>query len=182
MNKVTYITGNQNKADLLAKISGMKIEHTKLDLDEIQSLDLEKVVGHKAKQAHGIVKSPVLVDDVSLGFNCLSGLPGPFIRWFVEETGLEKTCRLLDSFEDRNAVVEINYAYCDANNMKIFKARTNGSIADKPRGKGGFGFDPIFISEGYAKTWAECNIETYPALQMRKEAIKALVEYLSSFK
>ena len=49
MTHVTFITGNQNKADYLAKYLGMNIEHKKLDLDELQSLDLRTIVEHKVR-------------------------------------------------------------------------------------------------------------------------------------
>lgn len=57
---VTFITGNTNKAEYLEELLGLKIKHKKLDLDEIQSLDINKIVEHKAKQAFDLIKSPVL--------------------------------------------------------------------------------------------------------------------------
>lgn len=81
-SNITFITGNQFKADYLAKYLGFSVDHHKLDLDEIQSLDLHKIVEHKVKQAYDILESPVLVEDVSLEFKALGGLPGavyPFL-------------------------------------------------------------------------------------------------------
>ncbi len=52
MQSITFITGNQKKADYLAKYLGFPIEHQKIDLDEIQSLDLREIVEHKVKQAY----------------------------------------------------------------------------------------------------------------------------------
>jgi inosine triphosphate pyrophosphatase len=52
MQTITFITGNQKKADNLSRLIGMSVEHIKLDLDEIQSLDLREVVEHKARQAY----------------------------------------------------------------------------------------------------------------------------------
>ena len=52
MKKVTFITGNQKKADYLIRYLGFPIEHMKLELDEIQSLDLREIVEHKVKQAY----------------------------------------------------------------------------------------------------------------------------------
>ncbi len=62
MKSVTFITGNQNKADYLAKYLGVPVEHHKLDLDELQSLELSVIVEHKVKQAYELVKRPVLVE------------------------------------------------------------------------------------------------------------------------
>ena len=61
MKDLTFITGNQNKADFLAKHLGVPVAHHKLDLDEIQSLDPRVVVEHKVRQAYEVLNKPVLV-------------------------------------------------------------------------------------------------------------------------
>lgn len=80
MKDAVFITGNQKKADYLSKYLGHTIDHVKVDLDEIQSLDLKEVVRHKMRQAYEKVGRPVLVEDVSLEFSALGKLPGTFIR------------------------------------------------------------------------------------------------------
>ncbi len=52
MQKLTFITGNQNKADYLSRYLGFPVEHIKIDLDEIQSLNLNEIVEHKVRQAY----------------------------------------------------------------------------------------------------------------------------------
>ena len=81
MENVTFITGNQYKADYLAKYFGYPIDHLKLDLDEIQSTSLNEIVKHKVRQAYEKIKKPVIVEDVALEFAALGGLPGPFIKF-----------------------------------------------------------------------------------------------------
>ena len=81
MIDVTFITGNQNKADYFSKYLGFPVNHHKVDLDEIQSLDLREVVKHKLLQAYDEIKSPVIVEDVSLEFEALGRLPGTFIKF-----------------------------------------------------------------------------------------------------
>jgi len=61
----------------------------KIDLDELQSLDLRVIVEHKVRQAYEKVGGPVLVEDVSLEFLALGRIPGPFIKFFEQEIGLE---------------------------------------------------------------------------------------------
>lgn len=85
MQPITFITGNQKKADYLARYLGFPIEHIKLDLDEIQSLELKEIVEHKVKKAYAKIKKPVIVEDASLEFTSLGRLPGPFIKFFIEE-------------------------------------------------------------------------------------------------
>ena len=75
MQSITFITGNQKKADYLAKYLGFPIEHQKLDLDEIQSLDLRETTENKARQAYAKARKPLLVEDSSLEFALLGRLP-----------------------------------------------------------------------------------------------------------
>jgi inosine triphosphate pyrophosphatase len=156
-----FITGNQNKADYLAASLGFALEHKKIDLDEIQSADPREVVEHKVKQAYEIIKQPVLVEDTSLGFTALGGLPGPFVKFFVEaENGLEKMCRMLDGFGDRGALASATYGYYDGATVRFFTGQLGGTIADHQKGDGGYGWDKIFAPEGYGGlTRAELNAE-----------------------
>src|ERR1700733_10226043 len=101
---VAFITGNQNKAKYLAKYLGLTIDHLKIDLEEIQSLDIKEVVEHKARQAYEKAKMPVLVEDQTLSFIELGRLPGTFSKFFEQELGFEKYCRLLDNFKSRSAL------------------------------------------------------------------------------
>ena len=157
MQKPIFITGNQNKADYLAQTLGISLDHKKVDLDEIQSMSLEAIVEHKVKQAYSLVHAPVLVEDVGLGFEALSGLPGPFVKYYVDAPdGLEKMCRTLDSFASRKATAECVFGYYDGTRLELFKGGLTGTIATTPRGENGYGWDRIFEPNGYGgKTRAE---------------------------
>ena len=156
-----FITGNLNKVKYLKRLLGIELEHHELDLDEIQSADPNVVIEHKVKQAYEILKVPVMVEDTSLSFNALDGLPGPFVKFFREANdGLEMMCRMLDGFEDRSAYASAIYAYYDGTEMRVFAGRLDGMIADHPRGEGGYGWDAIFEPEGYGgRTRAELTPE-----------------------
>ncbi|MEJ0072930.1 MAG: hypothetical protein WDN27_02475 [Candidatus Saccharibacteria bacterium] len=69
MNGLTFITGNQHKADFLAKWLGMELTHQKLELDELQSLDLHEIVEHKVRQAYDALQAP------RLGRRCRIDIP-----------------------------------------------------------------------------------------------------------
>jgi inosine triphosphate pyrophosphatase len=177
-----FITGNQNKATYLAKTLGIKLEHQKIELDEIQSVDPFKIIEHKVRQAYNTIKKPVLVEDVSLVFNALNGLPGPFIKFFVDSNdGLENLCRILDGFDDRSAYGSVIYGYFDGKDLKLIDGRLNGIIAIHPRGEGGYGWDKIFEPEGYggltrAELSPELDIESYNKLR----DFDSLRDYLES--
>lgn len=158
MKQVTFITSNQNKADYLARLIGIDIKHTKIDLEEIQSTDLHTIVEHKVRQAYQLINQPVLVEDVSLEFSALNGLPGPFIKFFIEQTGLDSICKMLTGFSDRSATAKCTFGYYDGNTIMLFDGQLAGTVAIEPRGENGFGWDRIFIPEGYNnKTRAELN-------------------------
>jgi non-canonical purine NTP pyrophosphatase (RdgB/HAM1 family) len=179
---VVFITGNQHKADHLQRLLDVPIDHTKVDLDEIQSLSLDEIVTHKVKQAYDIVKKPVLVEDVSLSFSALGGLPGPFIKFFVEaDDGLEKLCRMLDSFDDRSARAECVFGYYDGTTLKLMRGGLDGIISRHPQGDGGFGWDRIFCPKGYeGKTRAELILEQKDKTYQTIKPIAELRDFLCS--
>lgn len=106
MNDAVFITGNQHKAEYLAKWLGMPLEHRKVEQDEIQSLDLKEVVSHKARQA--------------------------------------------------------------------------GTIAEHPRGDGGFGWNAVFIPEGSNQTYGEMDENTFKEWNIRAHAIEKLRAHLTN--
>lgn len=177
-----FITGNQNKADYLAASLGFALEHEKINLDEIQSADPREVIEHKVKQAYEIIKRPVLVEDTSLGFAALGGLPGPFVKFFIEaENGLENMCRMLDGFNDRGALASATYGYYDGITIRFFTGQLGGFIVDHPKGSGGYGWDKIFAPEGYGGlTRAELNSEDDLASYNKIRDFNGLKEFLES--
>lgn len=158
-----FITGNQNKADKLQAMIGLPIEHQKVELDEIQSSSIEVIAEHKARQAYAVIGKPVLIEDSGLEFTALGGLPGPFIKFFVEiPNGEETLCRMLDGFADRSARAVAVFAYYDGVEMKLIKGGANGSIVDHPRGDNGWDWDKVFAPDGYGGlTQAEQTDENY---------------------
>lgn len=182
MNKhaLYFITGNAGKAKYLSDYFHIPVEHKKLDLVEIQSLNLKEIVEDKAKRAYEMVKSPVIVEDVSLTFKGLKKLPGPLIKWFLETLGNDGLISLVDSLNTREAVAEVEFALCDEEGVHTFGGSIEGSISETPRGEMGFGWDPIFIPNGYSETWAEMDDNEKHATSMRKIALEKLKGYLNS--
>ena len=178
--KATFITGNASKAEYFEKYAGVDVDHVKVDQDEIQSLDLLEVVMRTAQQAYDQLKKPVFVEDVSLEMTALGKLPGTFIKHFIDELGLEGICRLLDSFDDRSAIGKTAYGYCDENGVKTFEGAIVGTIPEHPMGESGFGWDPIFIPEGYTQSRAQLNEADYEKVYLQIKPIKQLAEFLKT--
>lgn len=160
----------------MSKYFGAPIKHTKLDLDEIQSLDLKTIVEHKARQAYQKVQTPVLVEDSSLEFSAFGKLPGPFIRFFVEEISFETMCSMLPE-NSRKAVARSTFGYFDGKDMRFFEGRLNGEIAMTPKGNG-WEWDNIFVAEGYFVTRGELNDEEYRKTYLILRPVAELKEFL----
>lgn len=179
MDEVVFITSNQNKADYLARYLGKPVRHQKIDLDEIQSLDLREIVRHKVRQAYAIVGAPVMVEDASLEFAALGGLPGPFIKFFLEALGLEGTAALLEG-KDRRATTRCVVGYYDGSDEQYFEGWADGSVPEHPRKAGGYGFDPLFIQDGYDVPRSEMVPEDHDRTYFEIKPFGKLKEYLET--
>lgn len=177
MKEVTFITGNQNKADYLFRLLGFRLKHKKLDLDEIQSLDLKEIVEHKVRQAYEIVKAPVIVEDVSLEFAVYGKLPGTFIKFFIDKS-FEIILSMLDG-KLRKATARCVFGYFDGENIKFFESKLGGEIAETPSGENGYGWDKIFIPEGYKVTRASLSEEDNDKTYLQIKPISELKIFLS---
>ena len=85
--KIFFITGNKNK---LAEVHAIikNVEQLDIDLPEIQELDPHKIIQAKVAQAFTHHAGPFIVEDTGLYLDCLHGLPGPLIKWFMEAVNL----------------------------------------------------------------------------------------------
>jgi len=171
------VTGNKNKIKEFEYILGFQMENIDLELEEIQSIDVEEVARHKARNAYNILQKPVIVEDTGVYFEELNGLPGALIKFFVKNLSLEKICSLVK--ENRKAKTIACIVFFDGKEEIIIKGETRGEIAINPRGNNGFGWDPIFIPEGYSKTFAELTSEEKQSKFMRQQAIAQLRDTLT---
>ena len=175
-----YVTGNDDKAKLFSKMVGIDIPHIKIDVDEIQSLNLTEVVEHKAKQAYEKVGKPVIVEDTKLVINSLGLLPGPFIKFFISELTNDGICKLLDGYKDRSAVAGAAIAYYDGKTIEIFEKELQGSIAKEASGDMGFGWDSIFIPHNSSVVRGEMDEDTYLKSYRNTKPFEELAKFLKS--
>jgi len=179
MDDVVFVTGNQDKADYVSRHLGRPIEHVKLDLGELQSLHLQEIVSHKVRQAYEKIKRPVMVEDVSLECVGLDGLPGPFVKWFLETLTAEGICRLLDG-KSRSATVRCMVGYFDGKEEKYFLGASSGSIAEHPYTGIGYGIDPIFIHEGFDMPRSGMSADDHDRTYFEFKPFDRLKEYLET--
>ena len=132
----------------------------------------------KCKEAARLVKAPVIVEDTCLCFNALGGMPGPYIKWFLDKLKPEGLHRMLHGFEDKSAYALCTFAYSNGNPedpIRLFHGKTPGSIVD-PRGPNSSGWDPCFQPEGFEQTYAEMPKEIKNTISHRYKALNALRE------
>lgn len=183
MITLTFITGNLNKVQQLSNWLDFPLDHVKLDIHEIQSVDLTEVVVEKAKLAYAQIKKPVIVDDTALTFHALGKLPGPFIKFFQNELGLDGCCKILEAYKDRKATATVMYGVTfDGLTVETFMGMTSGTIAPAPKGELGYGWDPIFIPDGLSSTYAEMTQDEVKSYSPRAKAIELLRDFLNEKK
>ncbi|XP_051129864.1 inosine triphosphate pyrophosphatase isoform X2 [Andrographis paniculata] len=163
---VTFVTGNAKKLEEVRAILGNSIpfRSIKLDLPELQG-EPEEISKEKARLAAKEVNGPVLVEDTCLCFNALKGLPGPYIKWFLEKIGHQ-------AYEDKSAYALCVFSLALGPNADpiTFLGKTQGTIVP-PRGPNDFGWDPIFQPDGYDLTYAEMPKEEKNKISHRYRAL-----------
>lgn len=179
---ITFVTGNAKKLEEFKAILGTsfprEIVSQKVDLPELQG-EITEICIKKCKEAARIVQGPVIVEDTCLCFNALKGLPGPYIKWFLEKLEPEGLYKLLTGFEDKSAQAVCTFAYHPGESnaeVILFEGRTDGDIVE-PRGGRDFGWDPCFQPKGYSKTYAEMPKEEKNKISHRFRALDRLRNY-----
>lgn len=174
---ILLATSNEHKAHELQLLLDRPVQRVKLDLPEIQAVDVREVIEAKAREAYRLVGKPVFVEDTGLAFVAWNGLPGALVRWFLERVGNAGICQMLEGYEQRTASAETCIGYFDGAHCFVFSGVVTGQIVHTPRGSGGFGWDPIFMPEGWGKTFAEMAGEKN-VVSMRKLAVLKLKAFL----
>lgn len=181
LSDLVVVTSSLDKLAEINEILGTSHKVSRLDIPEIQSLDIDKVIIHKARSAYQILKKPVLVEDISFEIEALRGLPGTLIKFFLKTLDTEGTVALVRG-KNTNTKVTAAAAIYDGKNLKIFKGTIYGTLSAKNKGKYGFGFDKVFIPKGYNKTLAQMPSSLKNKISHRAKALKKVLAYLDSAK
>ncbi|KAI9155957.1 nucleoside triphosphate pyrophosphohydrolase ham1 [Blastocladiella emersonii ATCC 22665] len=177
---LAFVTGNQNKLREVQAILGdsVAIEAHKLDLPEYQG-DSRSVSAEKSKLAAKLLNRAVITEDTCLCFNALNGLPGPYIKWFLEGVGHDGLNRMLAGFDDKSGYALCTFAYCAGPDAEpvLFEGRTDGTIVPA-RGPTKFGWDPVFEPHGFKETYAEMDAAVKNTISHRYRALAKLQAFL----
>ncbi|MFZ6031918.1 MAG: RdgB/HAM1 family non-canonical purine NTP pyrophosphatase [Melioribacter sp.] len=142
----------------------------------------------KAKTIYDVYKVPVIADDSGLEIEQLDGRPGVYSARYAGEncTFDDNNKKVLKELEDKpephKARFVCHAVFYDGKNLFESVGELKGVITKSPAGEHGFGYDPIFIPEGYDKTLAELEIEEKNKISHRAMAFSELKEKILKLK
>lgn len=201
MKKIVFATNNQHKLQEIRDILGSDYEVVSLkeigcdvDIPETGNT-LEENALQKAQYVYDHYHVSCFADDTGLEVEALDGAPGVHSARYAEgtdhdsEANMAKLLRELDGKENRQARFRTVICYiekqdvcsCGCTSIKKihqFEGIVNGHIATEKHGTEGFGYDPIFVPEGYDQSFAELGEEIKNGISHRARAVAKLVEYL----
>ncbi len=189
MNKICFVTGNSNKLkeiqNLLPNYKIISLKDLNFSDDILETEDT--IRGNAYLKANFINKKyniNCFSDDTGLFIDSLGGGPGvKSARYAGESCNSEDNINLvlkkLENQLNRNAFFKTVICLIKNNKTYFFEGKINGTISEKRIGVDGFGYDPIFIPEGYEKTFAELTITEKNSISHRGIAVNKLVSFLN---
>lgn len=131
---------------------------------------------------------PCFSDDSGLEVEALNNAPGVYSARYAgeprsDERNMDKLLQALEGVENRNACFKTVIAYIDNSGKEhYFEGKIEGKITREKRGDGGFGYDPIFIPNGFDKTFAELSLEEKGKISHRALAVEKFIKHLNQEK
>ena len=190
--KIVFATNNKHKLEEIKDILGKDFEIVSLaeigcheDIPET-GLTLEENARQKSAYIVEHYNHDCFADDTGLEVDALNGEPGVHSARYAEgtdhdsEANMRKLLSKMSNVKDRTARFRTVISLIINGVEHQFEGRVEGRIATEKHGKEGFGYDPIFIPEGYDKSFAELGEEVKNQISHRARAVKKLAEYLSS--
>jgi XTP/dITP diphosphohydrolase len=179
---LTLVTSNIHKAQEVAAFFGNSIKfcHVALDIPELRSDSIEEIAREKARYAYNHLHRPLIVDDTSFSIDELNGFPGPYAAYVLKTIGNRGILRLMEGALNRKSRFTTAIAFADETGIFVFSGVIEGNIIFEPRGKEGFGYDPVFEVSG--KTLAEIPLEEKSAISHRARALTAFRDWFMNRK
>lgn len=136
----------------------------------------------KAKYCFEKTGIPSLGDDSGLVVESIDGRPGIFSARYAGDhdfaKNMAKVLSEMEGVENRKAYFITVLCYYDENGAQYFDGRAHGNLLTENKGHKGFGYDPIFVPEGYEITFAEMNPEDKNQISHRKQALDLFLDFL----
>lgn len=191
MMKIVFATNNAHKLDEVRQVVGDKFSLVSLrecgiveDIPENEPT-LEGNALAKARYIYERTGADCFADDTGLEVDALGGEPGVrSARYATDGHDDEANKRLLlerlQGVENRAAQFRTAVALIMGGKEYLFEGIVRGRIATEQRGEGGFGYDPLFVPEGYDRTFAQMSAEEKNAISHRGRAVRKLAEFLQN--
>ena len=189
MNEICFVTGNNNK---LKEVQSLLSTYKIISLTDLSFFDdipeTENTIRGNAFLKASFVNKKFNIDcfsdDTGLFIDSLGGSPGvKSARYAGENSDSEKNIELvlknLRNNKNRNAYFKTVICLIKNDKTHYFEGKVYGTITRKRVGKDGFGYDPIFIPEGYDKTYSELSLNKKNAISHRGIAVNKLVNFLN---
>ena len=189
--QLIFATHNKNKLKEVRSLIPSTIELLSLDdinlLEEIEET-ATTIEGNALLKAQTIYKQTGIncfADDSGLLVDALNGAPGVYSARYAGEhksdsDNLEKLLKELSNKEDRNAHFKTVMALIINGQEYLFEGIINGTITKEKSGVNGFGYDPIFLPNGYTETFAEMSSDIKNVISHRAQAMKQLLEFMNT--
>lgn len=197
MNQILLATRNKHKAkEFQDLLNDLRIEVLTLDrypnIGEVVE-DADSLEGNALKKAMEVFRGagvPTLADDTGLEVHYLNGEPGVYSSRYAGENAtyadnVRKLLKQLRGVPARRRAARFRCVLAfvgPGQTEKLVEGICPGVITEDPRGSNGFGYDPIFLPDGFAETFAEMNSETKNRISHRGRAMQALKEYLGNIR
>ena len=192
--KIVFATNNSHTLEEIRQILGKSIEVLSLadincheDIPETAPT-IEGNAMMKARYVYDKYGTPCFADDTGLEVEALDGAPGVYSARYAggeghdSEANMRKLLHELEGKENRRAQFRTVIALIEQKDGKpvahTFEGKIEGHISDEKRGTSGFGYDPIFVPEGYEQSFAELGNEIKNKISHRARAVARLAEYL----
>ena len=191
MKKLVFATNNKHKLVEVQEL--LKGSFKLLSLNDINCFD-EIEENAKTLEGNASIKSSYIFnkytmdcfgDDTGLEVEALDGRPGVYSARYAGgshdfEANLQKVLKELEGISNRKARFRTVISLILDGKEYLFEGIVNGEIIDHKRGTKGFGYDPIFVPEGYDQSFAEMSLEEKNKISHRARAVQKLVHFLNS--
>ena len=191
--QLVFATNNKNKIEEVKQLLSNNFSILSLlDINCEEELPetgntLEYNASEKAWHIYKKFKKNCFADDTGLEIDALDGRPGVISARYASEQknaedNINKVLLQMKNIANKRCNFKTIMSLIINNKEYLFKGIINGTILSEPKGKKGFGYDPIFLPEGFTKSFAEMDMEEKNKISHRALAVKKLVAFLNDLK
>ena len=189
MKKLIFATNNKHKIEEVSSLLSGKVEIISLAAAGLEgeipetSDTLQGNALQKARWVWARTKSDCFADDTGLEVEALNGAPGVYSARYAGEhcsfdDNIDKLLHALQGETNRKAAFRTVICLIENGEPHYFEGKIEGTILTERHGVGGFGYDPIFLPNRYAVSFAEMPLEVKNLISHRGLSVKKLVDYL----